>query len=541
MHLISASQITKFGIPDENGDPTGCERQWGWKYLTGLPDPSGPAAALGTECDDTQLQPYLRDATPIDFTRESGSGYIVAPGLAYLPKPKSPDIQLQKHFVIPSPTWAGEKHSGLAYQGYLDLWCPDGRQMPELAFDPKQFGPSGTQALEDGTIPPVVVDFKTTGNWKYAKNVAALAVDVQAQLYATWAMYFTGARVVDLVWVYFATKGKRQSKRTHLRVRASHVAEQFNRMNETALRMHAIKESGLHPLDLIPNPSICEKYPGNPCPYVHKCNLSPGQIIDAKAAQHWARQETSDMSNAPISTAGLLSGLRARKAGTSTPPPAVTPVTTTATLPTVAPVPLGINPPESLLPPAPPVGSVQAPVVSTTASVPEATATAPATPVAKRSPGRPKKVAPAPAPAATPVEFTETINLAAPSADEVAEAMKETPPIVSVIQHPEMVPPAATQTKPIGTVYLDCYPVGDNVEQAETLYRKVAERIQAEHGVPDYRLIDFKGVGIFAKTLGEVVEKEKIRSLVVDTRTPEGMIAKSVFVFRTGRVVQGLR
>jgi hypothetical protein len=154
---------------------------------------------------------------------------------------------------------------------------------------------------------------------------------------------------------------------------------------------------------------------------------------------------------------------------------------------------LGINPPESKLPPAPAVG-----VVAVAAPAP-----APAEATAKRGPGRPRK-----------------------SPGSEAETPPESP---------------STQGKPIGTLYLDCYPVGSVATQAEALFLVTQANITKSHNVPDYRLIDFKGAGIFAATLGEVVDRHAWGDVVLDTRTPEGAIAKSVLVFRAERVVQGLR
>src|SRR5262249_11657577 len=66
--------------------------------------------------------------------------------------------------------------------------------------------------------------------------------------------------------------------------------------------------------------------------------------------------------------------------------------------------------------------------------------------------------------------------------------------------------PAPVARTPIRTLYLDCYPLAENVVHAETLFLTAQERIQRDHGVPDYRLIDFKGAGIFASTLGAIVD-----------------------------------
>lgn len=275
----------------------------------------------------------MKDGRPLDFARESG--HIAAAGLAFLPEPQSCGLEVQKHFEMPSPTWVDGEHIGFGYQGYLDLWLPTGG-MPNigLPFD------------------PVVCDFKTTGNWKYAKTPEQLATDVQAQLYATWAMYTTKSEVVDLVWIYFATKGPRKAKRVHLRVHSDHVAEQFSAINDTAIEMYGVRQSCSDPLELPPTLSMCAAYGG--CPYQANCNLSPSQKADVVLSAHWAKRAEVSMSNEP--KVGLLARLKAGK-GSAPPAPEAAPVVAA----------VGINPPESLLPPAPPVGAVSNPPASTLA------------------------------------------------------------------------------------------------------------------------------------------------------------------------------
>ncbi len=317
--LVSASQIKLFG--DE------CQRKWGFSYLAKLKTPPNAAAALGIDVDDNQLQPYLRTGRAFDYSKESG--HIAAAGLAYLPKPMSLGLEVQKHFKMPSHTT-----QDFAYQGYMDLWLPKGG-MPDL----------------DGEY-PVVCDFKTTSNFRYAKTTETLATDVQAQLYAMNAFWETRAPAVDLVWLYFSTKGPRKVKRVHLRMFPDKVAAQFEKINTTAVEMFGIRKAFealsqperaedfvLH--ELPPNPDMCEVYGG--CPYRSRCNLSPDQIVDAHAAKHEAfraQGNTLDMSNED--TVSLLASLRKRQA-----PPPVSVV--------------GINPPESTLAPAPAVGVAAAP------------------------------------------------------------------------------------------------------------------------------------------------------------------------------------
>lgn len=458
--ITSASQVALFRE---------CQRKYAFRYIARIESPPSPAAALGIEVDDNQLQPYFKSGRPFDYTQESGSGYIAASGLAYLPSPTVKGLEVQKHFVMPSPSWREHR---FGYQGYIDLWVPDSSALPDIA-------PAGI---------PAVVDFKTTSNLKWAKTPEALSTDVQAQLYATHAMYETGARAVDLVWIYFQTKGPRKAIRSHLRVVADRVAEQFAAIDETAKQMVQIRREVTDPLTLPPNAAMCEAYGG--CPYRDKCNLSPHQIIESFAAK------AALGSNAMPNAMDLLANLKAKKNGApaAAPParpthfgsPQTAPAPTeipAAFLPpaTAAPAPLGINPPEAGLPAAPPQE--------------------------KPKRGRPPKAAAA-APAATP----------APAPAQPAEVVS---------------------SKPIATLYLDCYPVGEDVSVAEAFFAAAQVTIQETHGVPDYRLIDFKGAGVFATALGALLDAEAVGDVVLDTRTPEGMIAKSVFVQRAERVVQG--
>jgi hypothetical protein len=296
--LVSASQISTF---DD------CQRKWAWRYIAKIETPPHPSAVLGTEVHDTQLAPYLRDGRAFDYTRDSG--HIAAAGLAYLPTPQLPGLVVERHFEMPSPTHL------FGYQGYIDLWVPDSEMLPGLGV----------------YNAPAVVDFKTTSDLKWAKTPETLATDVQAQLYATWAMFSTGARTVDLVWIYMQTRGAHKARRVHLRVNGEQVFEQFKVIDRKGLAIHNIrkdadgKDADTYPLTLPPNPSACNSYGG--CPYQHKCNLSPSEFIESLSPK-----ETIMSANS------LLERMKAKRTQV-----------------------VGINPPESQLPPAPPVNVVVAP------------------------------------------------------------------------------------------------------------------------------------------------------------------------------------
>lgn len=276
----------------------------------------------------------------------------------------------------------------------MDLWLPDGRHMPSAAFDEVQLRKRPTAP---GIVVPVVGDFKTSkdiGRW--SKTTKGLSVDVQAQLYATWAMFATGARVVDLIWIYFQTLKPYKTKRVHLRVLAEDVLPQFKRIDATAVRMFEAraaaegKEAEAYALSLKPNIEMCEQYGG--CPYRFKCNLSPDESVDAIAAKDAAQRRSLIQKNGVTltTTAGLFANLKKKQAppAEAPPAPATTPAPTPPTITepppgimgcanTDVPAPTeipkwmteptppqpGVNPPESALPPAPATGAA-APVAT---------------------------------------------------------------------------------------------------------------------------------------------------------------------------------
>lgn len=486
--LVSASQIKSW---------RDCKRRWALRSIAKLPQPTSPSQALGIEIDDGQLQPYLRDGRPFDFTKESG--YIAASALPYLPEGGGKEVQ--KHFILPSPS----KQFG--YQGYLDLWLPTG-------------GLPVHEGMPDDDS-PVVVDFKSTKDFKWALTPEELKTDVQAQLYATWAMFSTGKRKVHLAWIYLLTRGAKKSMRRFVTVDAAHVFEQFKAIDKDACEMFAVREGCPdvsvesaqdrlidYALELPPTPSACGDYGG--CPYQHVCNLSPSQFVDSiesDLAHRVAPQgdelvHTSKRSLPVMNTLDLFANLAKKKEASGEPasvmgvsdrdvpaPPEDQVPAAFATPPT-----RGINPPEQHLPPPP------APVV--------ATPTEPESKKTKR--GRPKAEA---APAPSPVETSSP----APTQVEASD-------------------------RKIGTLYVDCHPLGGGASHAEDLFAHVHAAIKKQFNVADYRLIDFKGAGVFAATLGEYIDAGPGRGdVVLDSHTPEGTIAKSVLFSRAARVVQGVR
>lgn len=354
-----------------------CKRKWAFKHIAGIQTPTHPAAALGTEVQDTQLDPYLSDGRAFDFSRPSGE---IAQALTpLLPKSSSPGMRLRRKFLVPSPTgqwW---------YQGEFDMYAPDSGIMPGFA---------GGRVL--------VQDTKTTGNLAYALTAETLATNIQAQLYAFVVMFEESVNELDLAWAYVRTRKPHRTKLTHLPVygdrdvyridgslesiSTDHVVQEFKRIEAAAKELVAVKLTSPKPEDVPPNPRMCDSYGG--CPYRHLCNLSP-------AAHHAAITQEANLNM----NAASLSFLDALKKGVAAgvpvaplpaPAPAPVPVPVAAPAPVAPPViataaaaqaaglppslttpvayayapppgvavtaPGQVNPPEAALPPAPPVG-----------------------------------------------------------------------------------------------------------------------------------------------------------------------------------------
>lgn len=371
--LVSASQISLF---------IDCERKWAFRYLDKIETPPHPSAELGKQVDDEQLQPYLRDGRPLDYTLkfqgERRSADIAAAGLHLLPKTNIQEIQKHITFDTPDGTFG--------YQGYIDLWLPQG-------------GLPGSS--DDGT--PCITDFKTTGNLRYRKSAAQLAIDIQANVYARWSFATSHLGVLDLGWIYFHTKKPYRAETTHLRMLRAENTERFEAIDEVAHRLVSIRKASPKAEELKPSVHACGSFGG--CPYQHLCNLSPTQKTDAGFATWLKQVETTEM-NATTNAGEKLVGLAALRARVAAEKEASTGFVIDSlakgeTYQSQAMV--GINPPESLLPPAPAVGSAD---TAEKASEPVQQPEAPP----KRGPGRPKKD-PNAAPVQLPLPFPEVVTV----------------------------------------------------------------------------------------------------------------------------------
>lgn len=325
---FSASQV---------GQYRDCARKWAWRYVAGIKSPPTKSQELGTEVDDQQIQPYLRNGRPFDFTRPSGA--IANELRHYLPAPQTPGMVVQKEIRIVTADTA------FGFLGYIDVFVPGHVRTGEYA----------------GV--PLVIDTKTTANLRYAKSPRDLATDPQAVLYATATMLESGAAEVDLEWLYTQTRGAHATRRVHLRMHADAASTQYEAIEATGRELFGIKASGVQPLDLPPNVHACDMFGG--CPYQHKCNLEVGLFRKPRGVNMGDAKAGLAALKARVAAGGTAAG-----APVAAPEPTAVPAAPpaeAAALPAWATAPVdplaaakaagkpyaGINPPEAALPPAP--------------------------------------------------------------------------------------------------------------------------------------------------------------------------------------------
>lgn len=313
---FSATQIDAYQL---------CPRKWGWRYLDKIPQTERPATQLGIAVH-AQLEAWLRKGKALDLTVPAGE--IALSGLHFLPAPKTEGLAIERQFAL---DFAGHRFVGVKDVEWLSR------------------------------TPPLVLDHKTTSDFKWAKTPDDLRTNVQAALYAADAMLRAQTDVCELQWVYYRTKGARKAETVHLRVTREDVRPTLAAIAETADAMAACHAHGLKALDLPFDPSACNAFGG--CDFLSLCNLTPEQRFQAAMSDTSSFLEKlrlqkinppeSNLPPPPVSAAG----------GHSIPPP-----------PPAAPPPA---PPSAPPPPPPPA----APTVAAAARKPRAKAVEVAAPI----------------------------------------------------------------------------------------------------------------------------------------------------------------
>lgn len=339
--LLSASQVDTF---------LSCARKWAFKSLWKIDAPPDSSAVLGTAVHSI-AEDYLTHGTQPDVHRElplrKGGGQpgenvhypgaIFQAGIHLLPPPGTVYVEGRKKWRTPAAAWQGQM-DGLTVRERTEAY-PLGPPVPGSTY---RYPYDRARPLDNPILPLLdgerltVLDHKSTSDFKYqklataTKHNVALQDDVQANLYA-WAALdeFKTASEVDLLWIYYRTRGRPEARKTHLTVTRSHVTAKVAEIDQTATSMLELYKLRPQVSELPPTTSTCSKYGG--CPYRDRCPLTFAQRFTMSADQ--------PLAPSPDFTA-LVAQLKAQQAAGGLPPPGALPAAAPVqpALPAAAPV-----------------------------------------------------------------------------------------------------------------------------------------------------------------------------------------------------------
>ncbi len=204
---LSVSQLSKFNRAED-----GCELRWWYRYVGGKKEPKSKSQALGTQVH-TQLEHTLR------YADQDVLGKVAGPARRLLPprgpelllewglhdKPRPPDDENGEQVNHFPPEESLLRVASVPLIGFMDVVDP--RPDHILPDEPLKEGetppekpPEGRLVHEPGVVE--VMDFKTTGNFKWAKPAAELLNTSQMNGYGMYAIerypWATGVRLSHL-------------------------------------------------------------------------------------------------------------------------------------------------------------------------------------------------------------------------------------------------------------------------------------------------------------------------------------------------------
>lgn len=496
-----------------------CLRKWHGVYVQSLrePDTANGAMARGTAIHAI-LEDYLNGKGPIDTTTEYGR--IAASGLKYLPPVGSVHTELDFSFMA----------DGWIYAGTIDM-----------------------------IKPYYVGDHKTTSNFKYQKTKEVLLEDPQAILYGTRAQ-LDGKSDIECQWIYYRTSGANKAQETRFIYPGSLLQENKQKLDEEVKAI--LSRRHLKILDLEPTPTACFKY-GKPC------HLR-GQCHDLKPSIGSLMSISKDQLLADLKAKAL--GIGANPAGVQMPPPvaAVTPPGGLPTLPVLGgatgtpaataqavgglpALPGAAARPAGGLPALPGAAAVTPPPASVGGlpALPGAAAAVAPVQTTIAPPG--SLGGPPPLPPLPPPPSIDPAIAAAVAAETANKATKVKQPDL-----PNIAPPTAIVTAPaamtvagvaaapeglaIGTLYVDCLPIGEAVTPFSKIAGLCHDAIKEHAKVSHYKYAEFgKGPALWCDTVGMYLSAAYTESLYVDTSAGDGKDALEVLMRSAVRVIRGMR
>lgn len=518
---VSASQIDNF---------QDCRRKWWFTSVLGIRPPPSPSAALGTAVH-AALENYMLHGTPLPST---DAGRIAAAGLPYTrPGGAAPLVELD---MANHPD--NRRHlAGVAVHGRIDVFVPS-------------------------VNPPIVQDWKTTSAFKWSKTESELKYNVQAILYAQFALDYCGksAQSVRFQHINLLTKGPSTARLVAVDLDRAHVASEYARLDGVVAEM-VTTSTATKPSEVAPTESACGKFGG--CYFRDRCAAlgAFGKPLheNPSHATYMPSQEDSTMSNPAVAAIAALQA-RKRAAASSTPSspaPSVTDALPAQAEPSVAASASGagsaIVPPDAgpetdlTTPPSTWTGEARtlfeerAAIREFDGKQPRGMAEAAA---AKEIRANPPTVAAAVAPVHTPSVVdpappTPSV-LASSAGGSTASPSIEAPPLSAPMTSTGGTTAAPSISRAPLVLYIDCYPMRGIVgsvthleDHIAPMQRKIAERA----GVPIYSLIEY-GKGN-AQVAALLLENPPVGAVYVNSRLPASPAALEVLLPLAVGVVRG--
>lgn len=236
LHTVSASQLELFQL---------CGWRWYYSYIENRKEPFAESAQAGTLVHDRiekhllgELQVNTSETWPAPSGYEYQIGAIAAAMLENIPwkfgELTKEQIETQLKLVV----------EDIQFTGRVDL-----------------------------RVDNQVWDQKTTSSLKYAKSADVLSRDVQALVYAKWALA-AGASSVDLTWNYGQSKGKTDTRKVHLTLLRDDIEERFENIVMPLAR--DVQAAYIHKdkYKLVRNDKACFKFPPKGCPHQIRCEIA---------------------------------------------------------------------------------------------------------------------------------------------------------------------------------------------------------------------------------------------------------------------------
>jgi|GEM_PF-1958760 len=231
-YVYSASQLKTFDR---------CERKWAFEKIEGFRPPPSKSQELGTRVHKV-IEDYLAGAVDAFRPNESKEHKIAFPGFQFWP---------HRRDILGIESKLSLSVAGCPFTGYIDVDAYIGPRV-------------------DGH--PLVIDHKTTSDFKWALTPDELASDIQQTLYSADALQRSGADKVEARWIYYLTKGKPEARKVSVTLPSEQVEHNLVRVEDLVRRMEKARFADAAN-DLQPNVEACADYGG--CPHRHRCERTP--------------------------------------------------------------------------------------------------------------------------------------------------------------------------------------------------------------------------------------------------------------------------